>query len=77
MIEPVICPFTTEVSPVLRTKSARINSAVLPKVTFSKPPIAEPARCASCSVARRIHSASGTIATTAQMKVQSGPTCRR
>ena len=40
----------------------------LPKVTFSSPPIAWPAVAASCSVLRRIQSASGMIAAAAPAK---------
>ncbi len=39
-----------------------MNSAALPKVTFSRPPMAGPARSATCSVARRIQEPSGTMA---------------
>jgi hypothetical protein len=49
-----------------------MRSAVLPKVTLSRPPTAGPARLASCSVARRIHSASGTMASTLLTKTQIG-----
>jgi hypothetical protein len=49
-----------------------VNSAALPKVIFSKPPITAPDRRAICSVARRSHSASGTVADAAVMKTYSG-----
>lgn len=44
---------------------------VLPNETFSRPPTAGPARRARCSVALRIHSASGTTPKTAAANVQS------
>src|SRR5262245_60165849 len=53
-----------------RTKRASTNSAVLPKLTLSKPPMAPPARSASCSVARRFQSASTPMATTLVRKTQ-------
>jgi hypothetical protein len=57
---------------VRRTNRANISSAALPKVTLSKPPTEGPARLASWSMARRIHSASGTMARTALRKIHSG-----
>ena len=39
-----------------------MNSAALPNVTFNSPPMAGPARSATCSVARRIQVLSGMIA---------------
>ena len=45
--------WTTRAYALERTKRASINSAVLPKLTLSSPPIALPARSASCSVAAK------------------------
>ena len=70
MIAPVNCALTTSGLPAARTKSARISSAVLPNETFNSPPIAGPARSARCSVARRIHSASGITASVEMMNVE-------
>src|SRR4029453_18570483 len=52
----------------------RMNSAALPKVTFSRPPMAGPARSATCSVARRIQVLSGMIAAAPAANTQSGAT---
>src|SRR5688572_9458914 len=48
---------------------AMINSAALPKVALSSPPIPSPSRSASCSVARPIRPASGMIASAAVAKI--------
>src|SRR5262249_7794066 len=72
MIEPVMAALTTWAFPEWRTKSARISSAALPKVTFSRPPTADPADFVISSVARRIQSASGTMAAAAGTKTPSG-----
>ena len=68
MIAPVICALTTFAWPAFRMNSARISSATFPNVTFINPPIALPTRSASCSVLFLIHSANGTIASTAVTK---------
>ena len=68
MIDPAIDALTTPVRPLLNATRAMINSAALPKVAFRKPPTPAPERAASCSVARPIHPASGTIAMAATMK---------
>ena len=75
MIDPVMVAFTTPVLPVRSTNSARMNSAALPKVTFSNPPIAGPALLATYSVARLIHALNGTIAAAATAKTQTCATC--
>jgi len=60
------------VLPVASTNSASINSAVLAKEMFTRPPIEDPARLAKLSVARRIQSASAKMATAPQAKIQTG-----
>ena len=77
MIEPVICARTTSGRPVAKTNSAKISSAILPKLTFNSPPSVAPARSASCSVASRSHSASAMIAIAALQKSHTGPAPRR
>ena len=72
MIEPVIVALTTVVFPDISTNNATISSAALPSVTFSRPPIDEPARLAICSVARRIHCASGMMAAAAAANTHNG-----
>src|SRR5215510_3393510 len=72
MMDPVMVALTTAVLPDRSTNSARMNSAALPKVTFSKPPMAGPARSATCSVARRIHPLNGMMAAAATANTQSG-----
>src|ERR1035437_7939120 len=52
-----------------------MSSAALPKVAFSSPPSAGPARCASCSVARPIMPASGTSDTAAVMNIHGDSGC--
>ena len=52
--------FTTSCRPFSSAKSAMISSGALPNVTFSRPPMPGPARCASSSVARPISAAVGT-----------------
>ncbi len=52
-IDRVICPLTTSECSSINTNAASSISAKLPKVTFSKPPIAEPKVRATCPVARR------------------------
>ena len=59
-IEPMIEAFTTSCRPLLSANSAMISSGALPNVTFSRPPMPGPARCASSSVARPISAAVGT-----------------
>lgn len=61
MIEPVIVALTTVGLRATSTSSARINSAALPNVTLSRPPIVDPACAESCSVARRMYAASGQL----------------
>ena len=68
MIEPVIEALTTPINPLDKAISAMINSAALPKVALSSPPMPCPARAPRCSVARPIQPASGTIAMPAMMK---------
>ena len=46
MIDPVICARTTSAFPAASTNTARISSAMLPKLIFSNPPIAVPTRAA-------------------------------
>src|SRR5436190_7281784 len=75
MIEPVMVALTTLVLPDRRTKSARMNSAALPKVTFNRPPMAGPARSATCSVARRIHPPRGMMAAAAAANIHIGAAC--
>src|SRR5207237_5248466 len=75
MIEPVIVAFTTPMLPERRTNSARMNSAALPKVTLSSPPMAGPARSATCSVARRIQAPSGMMAAAAAANTHIGGAC--
>src|SRR5918912_1059713 len=58
-IEPVICALATPGFPAPSTKSARMSSAMFPNVTLRSPPTADPARRATWSVPRRIHSALG------------------
>ncbi|SPP97135.1 protein of unknown function [Bradyrhizobium vignae] len=58
IIEPVICAWTTEAWPFARTNRASTSSATLPKLTMTSPRMVGPACLASCSVPRRIHSAS-------------------
>ena len=62
MIDPVIEALTTPVKPLFNATSAMINSAAFPKVALRKPPTPAPERDASCSVARPIQPARGTIA---------------
>jgi hypothetical protein len=69
MIEPVIRPFTTSGFPDSSTNSMITSSAMLPNDTVSKPPRAGPDSLASCSVARRMYCASGTMAAVAIPKV--------
>ena len=68
MIEPVIDALTTPSNPLDNANSAMINSAALPNVAFSKPPIPCPRWFARCSVALPIQPASGIIAKPAQIK---------
>ena len=56
-IEPMIEALTTSCRPSCSAKSAMISSGALPNVTFSRPPMPGPARCASSSVARPISAA--------------------
>ena len=57
MIDPVIDALTTPTSPCDNAISAMINSAALPNVAFSRPPMPGPARAPRCSVARPIQPA--------------------
>src|SRR5262245_988019 len=75
MIDPVMVALTTAPLPDRSTNSARMNSAALPKVTFSRPPMAGPARSATCSVARRIHPLNGMMAAAAVANTHSGAAC--
>ena len=70
MIDPVICACTTWVWARDSTNSANTSSAALPKVTLSRLPMALPACSATCSVARRIQSASTPIATSPARNTQ-------
>jgi len=68
MIDPVREAFTTPVNPLLSATRLMMSSAALPKVALRKPPMPEPERAASCSVARPIQPAKGTIAIAATTK---------
>ena len=59
------------VQPGLRAKKAMIISTALPKVALSRPPMPEPTRRASSSVAVPRILARGTMASEAEMKSQS------
>ncbi len=61
MIEPVSDAWTISVLPFLSATKARISSAALPNVAFRRPPMLGPAFSESCSVARPMIPASGTI----------------
>src|SRR5215510_12765889 len=54
------------------SRLARSPARSLPKMTFSKPPMAGPARSATCSVARRIHPLNGMMAAAPAANTQSG-----
>ena len=62
MIEPVMEALTTPVNPLDKAISAMINSAALPKVALSSPPIPSPTLAARCSVAVPIRPAKGMMA---------------
>ena len=58
-IEPTSDALTTSWSHSLSAKNAMISSGALPNVTFKKPPMPEPDRAASSSVARPFSAAVG------------------
>ncbi len=62
MIDPVMDAFTTSCSPARSAITAMINSAALPNVALSNPPIPGPRCSVIHSVDRPIHPASGMMA---------------
>src|SRR5262249_42476940 len=68
---------TTSPRPAIKTNIAMMNSDAFPNVTFNNPPMAWPADREICSVACRIPSASGIIASVAVAKTQTGPAWKR
>ena len=64
--------FTTSCRPFSSANSAMISSGALPNVTFSRPPMPGPARCASSSVARPISAAVGTTPSAEEKKTMIG-----
>ena len=76
MIEPVMEALTTPVSPLESAIRPMINSAALPKVALSSPPMPWPMWAASSSVARPSQPASGITARQEQMnKAAAEPSC--
>ena len=71
-IEPMIDALTTSCSPAWSANRAMISSGALPNVTFSRPPMPGPARCASSSVARPISAAVGTTPSAEAKKTRIG-----
>ena len=63
---------TTSCRPFWSANSAMISSGALPNVTFSRPPMPGPARCASSSVARPISAAVGTTPSAEEKKTMIG-----
>ena len=68
---------TTSCRPSLSANSAMISSGALPNVTFSRPPMPGPARCASSSVARPISAAVGTTPSAEEKKTMIGSACEQ
>ena len=65
----MIDALTTSCSPAFSAKIAMIISGALPNVTFSRPPMPGPERCASSSVARPMSAAVGTTPAAAAPKM--------
>ena len=65
----MIDALTTSCSPSLSAKKAMISSGALPNVTFRKPPMPGPERCASSSVARPMSAAVGMTPAAAAPKI--------
>ena len=74
-IEPISDALTTSCRPSLSAKKAMISSGALPNVTFRKPPMPGPARCASSSVARPISAAVGITPAAAAEKISTASAC--
>ena len=73
-------PRTMSRNPARKATSTMISSGAFPKVAFRRPPTASPVRVASCSVARTMSRAMGTIASAAEKKTVGGdtePACSR